>query len=261
MGKIIAVFNQKGGVGKTTTTMNVAAGLRDMGKNVLAIDLDPQGSLTTCFGFEPAEMEKTISQLLEALIRRAPVESISDYIVEKNGMSLIPANITLSVTDVGIVTATAREYLLQKLLLGIKDEYDYILIDCLPSLGMLAINALTAADSIIVPIKAQYLDIKGFELLLSTLNLVKEETNRKLSVAGIVITMYDSRIKLAKQVAEALHDTYGSLGIKIFNTIISQSTKAAEASIEGKDIYAYSKDSKTSSEYAALTQEVLECLS
>ena len=263
MGKIIAVSNQKGGVGKTTSTLNIGAGLASKGKKVLLLDLDPQGSLTTCMGFEPSELEHTVALLIDSFIRRKPVTDIAPFIIDVEGLHLLPSNITLSVVENAIVTATSREYILKKILAPLKEQYDYILIDCLPSLGMLNLNALTACDSVMVPIKAQFLDLKGFELLLDSINLVKAETNPNIGIEGIVLTMYDERLKLAKKVSEAVERAYGSseegeLGaIRIFETRISTSTKAAEASVIGKSIFDYDKSSKTAQEYERLVTEVL----
>jgi len=263
MGKIIAVSNQKGGVLKTTSTHNIGAGMVRQGKKVLLVDLDPQGSLTTCMGYEPSELEHTIAQFIDLSIRRTPVTDLSSYIIDVDGLHLLPSNITLSVVENAIVTATSREYILKKILAPLKEQYDYILIDCLPSLGMLNLNALTACDSVVVPIKAQFLDLKGFELLLDSINLVKAETNPNICIEGIVLTMYDDRLKLAKKVSHAVESAYGSgegceLGtIRIFETRISTSTKAAEASVVGKSIYDYDKDGKTAQEYERLVTEVL----
>ncbi len=262
MGKIIAVSNQKGGVGKTTSTLNIGAGLVKKGKKVLLLDLDPQGSLTTCMGFEPSELENTIALLIDSFIRRSPIADIQSLIIDINGLHLLPSNITLSVVENAIVTATSREYILKKILTPLKEHYDYILIDCLPSLGMLNLNALTACDSVLVPIKAQFLDLKGFELLLDSIHLVKEETNPNIAIEGIVLTMYDDRLKLAKKVSEAIERAYGGNGIeegaiKIFETRISTSTKAAEASVTGKSIYDYDKACKTADEYERLVMEVI----
>ena len=263
MGKIIAISNQKGGVGKTTSTLNIGAGLASKGKKVLLLDLDPQGSLTTCMGYEPSELENTIAQLIDAFIRRRAIDDLEPFIIDVEGLHLLPSNITLSVVENAIVTATSREYILKKILAPLKEEYDYILIDCLPSLGMLNLNALTACDSVMVPIKAQFLDLKGFELLLDSINLVKAETNPAIGVEGIVLTMYDDRLKLAKKVSEAVQQAYGSSvsgspgGIRIFETRISTSTKAAEASATGQSIYDYDKGSKTAHEYERLVTEVM----
>lgn len=257
MCKVIAIANQKGGVGKTTSAVNIGAGLVNNGKRVLLIDLDPQGSLTTCLGFDPDELENSISVLIDAMIRRAPVPDVRSFIVcNGEGVELLPANISLSVIDNAIVTATSREYIIKKLVDPLRPYYDYVILDCLPSLGMLTINALTAADSVIVPIQAQYLSLKGFELLLNTISMVKAETNPRITIDGILITMYNSSTSLSRDVKSAIHSTYGK-SIPIFNSVISTSVKAAEQSIVGKSIFLYKKNSKTAQEYDSVVLEVL----
>lgn len=260
MGKIIAVSNQKGGVGKTTSSLNIAAGLTSAGKTVLLVDLDPQGSLTTAMGFEPTNLDSTIADLLSAQIRRDPVdaEDVKECILQKDGLQLIPSNIALSVIDVYIATATAREYLVKKILLLIKDKFDYIIVDCLPSLGMLTINALTAADSVIVPVKSQYLDSMGFMLLKDTIQLVQSETNPNLKIEGLFLTMHNDQLKLAKETFEKLSSVCSESGIKFFETKISTSTNAATASSKGESIFGYMPNSKTADEYNNLVKEILK---
>lgn len=259
MGHIIAVANQKGGVGKTTSTFNIAAGLATAGKKVLAVDMDPQGHLTRAMGYIPEEIEDTIADILGALIRVDPIDKtdIEDLTIRRNEVDLIPANIALSSVDVAIVTATAREYLLREVLAMIRDDYDYVLIDCLPSLGMLAINALTAADSVIVPIRAQYLDLNGFTLLKDSIQLLQHKTNKKLKIQGVFLTMYNDRLKEAQ---ETLNDTMKVCEageVKLFDTKISTSTDAAASSRRGKNIFEYKPGCKVAEEYRDLVKEIL----
>jgi len=259
MGKIIAVTNQKGGVGKTTSTFNIAAGLSTAGKKVLVVDMDPQAHLTSAMGYIPEQMENTIADAFAALIRVDPIEvrDIEELIIRRNDLDLIPANISLSPIDVAIVTATAREYLLREILTMIRANYDYILIDCLPSLGMLAVNALTAADSAIVPIKAQYLDLKGFYPLKNSIELVQRKTNKNLKIQGVFLTMYNDRLKEAQ---DTLRDTLKICEdevIDLFNTKISPSTDAAVASRRGKNIFEYKPGCKVAEEYRDLVKEIL----
>lgn len=257
MCKVIAIANQKGGVGKTTSSVNIGAGLVNKGKKVLFFDLDPQGNLTTCLGFEPDELENTLSILIDAMIRRTPLPNIQDYIIRNDeGLELVPANISLSIIETAIVTATSREYIIKKLIDQLRPYYDYIILDCNPSLGMLTINALTAADSVIVPIQAQYLSLKGFELLLNTISMVQTETNPRIVIDGILITMYNSTTSLSRDVKRAIYNNYGE-SIPIFSSVISYAVKAAEQSIAGKSIFNYNNDSKTAAEYASVVLEVL----
>lgn len=260
MGKIIAVTNQKGGVGKTTSTFNIAAGLSTAGKKVLVVDMDPQGHLTRAMGYIPEQIENTIADAFSALIRIDPIDKkdIEELIIKRNDLDLIPANISLSSIDVAIVTATAREYLLREMLTMIRDDYDYILIDCLPSLGMLAINAMTAADSVIVPIKAQYLDLNGFSLLKDSIELLQHKTNKKLTIQGVFLTMFNDRLKEAQ---ETLNDTLKLCvdgAVPLFDTKISPSTDAAAASRRGKNIFEYKPVCKVADEYRDLVKEILE---
>lgn len=260
MGQIIAVSNQKGGVGKTTSTFNIAAGLATAGKKVLVVDMDPQGHLTRAMGYIPEQIDNTIANAFAALIHVDPIDKkdIEEMLIKRDDLDLIPANISLSSIDVAIVTATAREYLLRELLTLIRDDYDYILIDCLPSLGMLAINALTAADSVIVPIKAQYLDLNGFALLKDSIELLQHKTNKKLKIQGVFLTMFNDRLKEAQ---ETLNDTLKVCldgNVNLFNTKISPSTDAAAASRRGKSIFEYKHGSKVAEEYRSLVKEILE---
>ena len=259
MGKIIAVTNQKGGVGKTTSTFNIAAGLSTAGKKVLVVDMDPQAHLTSAMGYIPEQIEETIADAFEALIRVDPIakNDIEELIIRRNDMDLLPANISLSPIDVAIVTATAREYLLREILTFIRSNYDYILIDCPPSLGMLAINALTAADTAIVPIKAQFLDLKGFYPLKNSIELVQRKTNRNLKIQGVFLTAYDKRLKESQ---ETLRDTVKICEdetIELLNTKISASTDAGAASRRGKNIFEYKPDCKVAEEYSSLVEEIL----
>lgn len=254
--KIYSVMNQKGGVGKTTTTLNVAMGLSAHGNRVLMVDLDPQGSLTACAGHDPTTLDKTIADLINIQIHRGAMPNVREYILPGQ-VDLLPANITLSVADLAMVTAIAREYILKSILEPLREEYDYILIDCPPTLGMLAMNALTTADEVLVPIKAQYLDVRGFDLLLDTIYLVQSATNPKLVVTGIIITMFDERLKLARMVKSELEEAYGKQGIYIFDTSVSTCTKVAESSVSGNSIYDYAAGSKAAAEYKKIVEELI----
>jgi len=260
MGIIIAFANQKGGVAKTTSTLNIATAMAAAGKRVAAIDMDPQGHLTRSMGIIPEKLENTIADVFAASIRLDPLDAeyMNELIIKEKGIDLIPANIALSVIDSAIVTATSREYILTEILSVIKNNYDYILIDCLPSLGPLAINAFTAADQIIVPVKAQYLDLNGFSLLKNSLDVVRLKTNKNLKILGIFMTMYDDRLNEAKETLKDAVNICAENNINLFETKISQSTDAASASRKGQSIFEYKSNSKIAEEYRNLTSEILE---
>lgn len=257
MGKVYAVINQKGGVGKTTTAFNLVDQMMKQGKKVLAIDVDSQGSLTRTMGFVPSELEYTVGNLFEMYIKRIPVLDMKQYILSGNGIDLLPANSMLSVADISIVTATAREYLLKKIIAPIRDQYDYIVIDCPPTLGMVVVNILTAADELIVPIKAGETDTLGFEALLDTVEMIKLETNPALHVAGVVLTMFDSRLKEARKVLEEVKSRCADVGIHMFEAKITSSTKVSAAFRARKSLEDYDANSALAQNYIAFVQEVL----
>lgn len=257
MAKVYAVINQKGGVGKTTTTFNMGAEIANQGYKVLLMDMDPQGSLTISMGFDAPMIEKTISGLFEAVIRREPLPEISDYILKRENLELVPSNLSLSAADTSIVQATAREYILKKIIAKVKDDYDYIIIDCPPTLGMLVVNVLTAAEALIVPIKASEMDAKGFETLLDTVLMIKQETNPNLYIKGVLMTMFDKRLIEARETLSSLSNLCPEYGIKIFESKIEPSTKASGAFRERKTLEEYSKDSKLAISYKNFVTEVL----
>lgn len=258
MCKIISVSNQKGGTGKTTTTVNLGIGLARAGKKVLLIDADPQGSMTASLGYiEPDDINITLATVMIAMINDEEIGSEEGILHHEEGVDLLPANIELSGLEVSLVNVMSRETLLKTYLETVRDRYDYILIDCMPSLGMLTINALVAADSVVIPVQAAYLPVKGLEQLIKTISKVKRQLNRKLEIEGILLTMVDFRTNYAKDISTMLHVTYGSK-ITIFENVIPLSVKAAETSAEGISIYAHCPKSKVSNAYKSLTQEVLE---
>ena len=243
----IAIANQKGGVGKTTTCANLGIGLAQAGKRVLLVDADPQGSLTLSLGFPTPDK----------LLMDEPVPSKEGILHHAEGVDLMPANIELSGLEVSLVNAMSREKILKQYLDAVKREYDYILIDCMPSLGMLTINALAAADSVLIPVQAQYLPAKGLEQLLQTVAKVRRQINPKLRIDGVLLTMVDSRTNYAREVSALLRDTYGSK-LKVFASDIPQSVRAAEISAEGKSIYAHDPNGKVAAAYRELTKEVMK---
>lgn len=251
MGRIIAIANQKGGVGKTTTTINLSASLAEMNKKVLVIDSDPQGNTTSGLGVDKNKQEKTIYELL---LRDISIEeSIIDTPIEN--LSLIASNINLSGAEIELIGVDKKEYILRDELKRIKDNYDFILIDCPPSLSMLTINAMSAADTVLVPIQCEYYALEGLSQLIHTINLVKKRLNPKLEIEGVVFTMYDARTNLSLQVVENVKYT---LKQAIYKTIIPRNVRLAEAPSHGMPINKYDSKSAGAESYRLLAQEVIE---
>lgn len=257
MAIITAICNQKGGVGKTVTAVNLGIGLAREGKRVLLVDVDAQGSLTASLGYKrPDQMENTLAAILGRVIADEPLSPGEGIIHQAEGVDLLPANIELSGLEVTLVNTMSRETILRDYLNSVRDQYDVILLDCCPSLGMLTINALAAADEVLIPMMAHYLSIKGLEQLIRTISNVKRKINPGLQIAGILITMADMRTNYSREIVDLLRGGYGDK-LRIFNSIIPLSIRAAETSAEGRSIYLHDPAGKVSAAYAALTREVL----
>ena len=251
MGRIIAVANQKGGVGKTTTSINLAACLAEKGKKVLAVDMDPQGNLTSGLGVDKDSVEKSIYELI---IGEVDIKEVVNKEVLEN-LDIIPTSIDLSAAEIELIGVDDKEYILRNAIDQVKDQYDFVIIDCPPSLSMLTINAMTTADSVIVPIQCEYYALEGLSQLIHTVELVKDRLNSKLEIEGVVFTMYDARTNLSLQVVENVKD---NLQQNIYKTIIPRNIRLAEAPSYGLPINKYDPKSTGAESYMRLADEVIE---
>ncbi len=251
MGKVIAIANQKGGVGKTTTSINLSASLAAKNKKVLVIDTDPQGNTTSGFGVDKNNLDNTIYELIlgECSIRDCIIANVVENVF------VIPSNVNLAAAEIELIGVNKKEYILKNEVDYIKDDYDFIIIDCPPSLNMLTINSMTAADSVLVPIQCEYYALEGLSQLIHTINLVKERLNPELEMEGVVFTMYDSRTNLSMQVVENVKQ---NLKQRVYNTMIPRNIRLAEAPSYGKPINVYDAKSAGAEAYLQLADEILE---
>ena len=254
--KVIAITNQKGGVGKTTTTVNLGVGLAKDGHRVLLIDADPQGSLTVSLGIkDPDSLDESLATVMTAAIEDVQLPPETGIIQHEEGVDLMPSNIELSGIETGLFNTMSREFVLRNYINTVKHNYDFILIDCMPSLGMMTINALVASDSVIIPSQPNFLSTKGLNLLLRSISKVKRSINPALRVDGILLTMVDSRTNNAKDIISSLRQSVGQ-NIRVFETEIPHSVRAAESSLAGVSIFAHDRNGKVAAAYGNLTKEV-----
>ncbi len=252
---IIAVANQKGGVGKTTTAINLGAALIERGRRVLIVDFDPQASATTALGIDPEGLETCITHVMRAGIDDKPAPAIADIVTTVAGMDLAPSDISLSAIEADLLTALGGEAILRQILAPISDEYDYVLVDCLPGLGLLAINALTAADQVLVPVQAEYLPMKGLRLLLQTVAKVRAKLNPNLEVAGILLTLVEMHTLHCREVCEHVRSVFEGR-VRVFDTYIKKTVRLKETAVSGESILTYAPKHDAADAYRALAAEL-----
>ena len=250
MGKIIALANQKGGVGKTTTTINLAASLATLEKSVLVIDADPQANASSGLGVDIKEVDCSI---YECIIDHADVRD-AIYTTDINGLDIIPSHINLVGAEIEMLNLPNRENVIKNMLATIRDEYDFILIDCSPSLGLITVNALTAADSVVIPVQCEYFALEGISKLLNTIRIIKSRLNANLEIEGFLLTMYNAQLRLANQIYEELKSHFGDM---VFNTVIPRNVRLSEAPSHGLPVILYDPDSRGATSHLLLAKEII----
>lgn len=250
MGKVIAIANQKGGVGKTTTTINLGASLAAEGKKVLIVDADPQANATSGYGIDPRSME---SSIYECLVDEYPMDGAQVATCVK-GLDLVGSRIDLAGAEIELISKPDRERVLENVLREVRQKYDYVLIDCSPSLGLITVNALTAADSVIIPVQAEYFALEGITKLLNTIRIIKSKLNPALDIEGFLLTMYDARLRLANQIYEELKSHFSTM---VFNTVIPRNIRLSEAPSHGLPALLYAPDSRGATSHIALAKELI----
>jgi len=250
MGKIIALANQKGGVGKTTTTINLGASLAALDKTVLIVDADPQANASSGLGIDVRKLTKSIYECI--IDGTDPVEAVLP--TEVPNLSIIPSHIDLVGAEIEMLSFESREKVLKEVLNKVKDKYDYLLVDCSPSLGLITVNALTAADSVIIPVQCEYFALEGISKLLNTIKIIKSKLNPELEIEGFLLTMYDSRLRLANQIYEEVKKHFGDM---VFNTVIQRNIKLSEAPSYGQPVLLYDAESKGSLNHIQLAKELI----
>lgn len=250
MGKVIAIANQKGGVGKTTTTINLGASLAAEGKKVLIVDADPQANATSGYGIDPRSMETSI---YECLVDEYPIDGAQVATCVK-GLDLVGSRIDLAGAEIELISKPERERILERVLKEVRAKYDYVLVDCSPSLGLITVNALTAADSVIIPVQAEYFALEGITKLLNTIRIIKSKLNPGLDIEGFLLTMYDARLRLANQIYEELKSHFSTM---VFNTVIPRNIRLSEAPSHGLPALLYAPDSRGATSHVALAKELI----